>query len=795
MKFFRGVVPSADLSARVFRRLQALRVRTRYLLGLPEPDPGEVDIAPHFRHLIDVGQKSTIIALYRDLFPDTVRAELDEAHPLAAHRFTVLGHTMDHGERIAWSRDPVSGRDWPRGFSPDIPYRGPERLGDIKFPWELNKHQYFFTLGKAAWLKNDPIFAIEIMRQIDHWIEDNPCYCGINWISALEVGTRAISWVMAFPFYGDHCERRFRRRLAKSLAQHMLFVQQHLSTGRFANTHLVGEAAALVVGGLFLNSPHSRRWLDQGLTLLEQQMELQVTPDGVHAERSIAYHRFFLDHYYLVSSLLTVNGRSLPAKALSTMERMTDFLMDILFPSGSAPAFGDCDDARGLWFRADCPSDYRALLALGAVLFKRGDFKAVAGGLPEEVLWLLGTEGVARFQELAPRQPDYGSAAYPAGGYYVMRGGWGAVDPVLVFDCGPLGHGPAGHGHADALSFQLFAGGFPFLVDSGTFSYNLDYPWRDAFRATEAHNTVAVDGQDQSIFGDRMSWKSMATARCHRWLSTRWFDLVDGEHDGYHRFSNPVTHRRVLVFLRPDTWLIWDQLDGSGRHSLEFFLHLRPDCSVKVGEKGAGFILQSPEGARLHVWMLEGSHHKTTLPDILIGNDEERVAWFSPCYGVRVPAKTLKIQREFVGQTALLTCLSTSNGAFQTLLEQDHPFQVRMQKQAESEETLFFYRICPDWPPGMENIRFDGQILYRQEVRGTSPVLLASDFRELSVAGLLDVYSPTPIESLVLENSCCKVILPPEYATDLRIVVQEETRLVINGRPAPIGGSAPHVQR
>lgn len=794
MKFFRGIVPLADLSARVLRRLQALRVRTRYRLGLPEPDPREVDIAPHFRHLIDATQRSTITAHYRDLFPEAVCAELDEAYRLAAHSFTVLGHTMDYGDRIAWSRDPVSGRDWPRGFSPDIPYRGPERLGDIKFPWELNKHQYFFTLGKAAWLKNDPIFAIEIVRQIDHWIEDNPCYCGINWISALEVGTRAISWIMAFPFYEDRCERRFRRRLAKSLAQHMLFVQQHLSTGCFANTHLVGEAAALVVGGLFLNSPHSRRWLDQGLALLEQEIERQVTPDGVHMERSVAYHRFFLDHYYLVSGLFAANGRSLPAEVLSKMERMTNFLMDILFPNGSAPAFGDGDDARGLWLRADCPSDYRALLALGADLFKRGDFKAAAGGLPEEVLWLLGTEGVTRFQELTLRQPDHGSIAYPAGGYYVMRGGWGAADPVLVFDCGPLGHGPAGHGHADALSFQLFAGGFPFLVDSGTFSYNLDYSWRDAFRSTKAHNTVVVDGQDQSIPGDRMSWKSMATARCHRWLSTRWFDLVDGEHDGYLRLPDPVMHRRIVVFFKPDTWWIRDQLDGKGRHNLKFFLHLRPDCSIEEEEKEAGIILRSPEGVGLNTWILEGAH-ETTSPEILIGGSEERVAWFSPIYGVRVPARTLRVRREFLGQVALHTRLSASNSMTETLFENNYSFGVKVRGTAGSEDTLFFYRIGAGWPSEAEGIRFDGQILYRREIAGASSNLWAGDFRELSIAGLLEVRSPVPIESLVLENGRCEVVLPPEHATDLHIAIQEGTRLVINGYPVPMGKASSLSQR
>lgn len=774
------MVLPADLPTRIRRRLRALHTRTRYQLGLPEPKPGKVDLAQAFRHPIDSKQRLLLGARYRELFPDAVRTELAEACRLAAHRFTFLGHPVDHGERIAWSRDPVSGREWGCGFSLDIPYRGPGRLGDIKLPWELNKHQYFFTLGKAAWLTDDPSPAMEIVRQIDQWIEDNPCHCGINWIDALQVGTRAVSWIMAYPFYADLCDASFQRRLAGSLAQHILFVEKHLSTGRFANNHLIGEAAALVAGGLFLDCRQSRRWLEKGLALLEEAMERQVTSDGVHAERSVAYHRFILDHYHLVSGILTPNGRSLPAATRRGMERMSDFLMDVLYPDGSAPAFGDGDDARGIWFRADCPADFRSLLALGAVLFERGDFKAAAGGLTEDVFWLLGNEGVAKFRDLTAQFPAHTSAAYPEGGYYVMRGGWGTSDPVLVFDCGPLGHGPARHGHADALSFQLSAGGYSFLVDPGAFSYNLDYQWRDAFRSTRAHNTVVVDGQDQSVPGDRMSWKSMAVARSRRWVTTRWFDLADGEQDGYCRLPDPVTHRRVVVFLKPDTWFIWDQLDGSGRHSLEVLLHLRPDCSVEAWQGGAGVVLRSPQGARLYVWM-PCEENAVASPEVLAGSDEERAAWFSPGYGTRVPARALRVRRQFVGQTALITGLSTLSRAAPTLIKQDCPLWVGMQRGEGSEET-FFYRVSTAWPCGAEGVRFDGQLLYRRKVVGAPPALWAGGFRDLSVTGLLEVRSPVPVDSLILEGDCCEVVLPPEHAADLRIAA-EGARLVINGHP------------
>lgn len=790
----RSYVPLNELQARVGRRLRALRARVRFRFGMSEANPGNAGIAELFRHPINATQKALLTEKYRQLFPDAVQMEVAEAHRLAKHRFNILGHKVDHGELIAWSLDPVSGEDWSHGFSPDIAYRGPERLGDIKLPWELNKHQYFFTLGKAGWLTDDPSPSAEIVRQMGHWIEDNPYLRGINWVSALETGTRAISWIMAYPFYADSCDASFRRRLAESLAQHMLFVEEHLSIGRFTNNHLIGEATALVAGGLFLDCRQSKRWLSKGLAFLEQEMERQVTADGVHVERSIAYHRFFLDHYHLAKALLGTNGKSFTAPTVRGIERMTEFLLDLLSPDMSAPAFGDVDDSRGLWTHADCTADYRSLLALGAVLFDRQDFKAVAGGLTEEVLWLLGNDGVSKFQELTPRFPNHTSSAYPDGGYYVMRGGWGTSDAQLVFRCGPIGHGHAGHGHADALSYNLYANAYGFIVDSGTFSYNLDYQWRDAFRSTRAHNTIAVDGVDQSVTGDRMSWKSMAATRCLKWVSIPSFDLVAGEHDGYQRLPDPVMHQRAIAFLKPDTWWIMDHLNGIEAHSFELFMHLRPDCSVELQEEHARVVLRSPNDAKLYAWSFSAAGN-ACLPEVVTGSDEERAAWFSPGYGTRLPTRALRIRGEFEKRTTVFTCLSTSDADVRAVTSQDGIVGATIRRMDGSKDTLF-YRMETDWPAGLEGIHFDGEHFYRRAIGADTTVLSASGFCSLSVTGFLEVRSPAPISSLLLQDRVCEITVATGNAAHLRVKARDSLQVLVNGCPARVDEVAfkPHLE-
>lgn len=769
---------ATDLSTRIRRRLRTARARARHRLGLAAGQPTDVTIDSRFRHPVDRESKAQLVRAYRDRFGnDAVGREVGEAARAANHRFAMLGHAMNHGATIAWGRDPVSGRDWQHGFSPDIVYRGAGRLGDIKLPWELNKHQYFFTLGKAAWLTDDAGLAGEIVAQIDDWIDANPYQRGIQWISALEIGARAIAWILAYPFYADACDDRFRRRLAASLAQHMRFVEQHLSTGAFANTHLVGEAAALVAGGLFLECRNRRRWLTTGMQLLEDAIRQQVTGDGVHAERSVAYHRFFLDHYYLIHALLSANRRAFTPSTLAALERMTTFLMQALFPDGTAPDFGDADDARGLWLYAGCQTEYRGLLALGAVMFQRGDFKYVAGGVGEEVLWLFGLDGIATFDAMKAHTPETASAAYSDGGYYVMRGGWSATDAVLVFDCGPLGFGAAGHGHADALSIQLHTDGYPFLVDSGTFSYNLDYSWRDAFRGTRAHNTVLVDGADQSRPGDRMSWMTTARAHAHRWVTTDCFDLADGEHDGYRRFPDPVTHRRVVAFLKPNLWVIWDQLLARERHEYEALLHVRPDCAVE--RHGDRFVLMSPRGQRMNVWagdVASGAH-----VGILEGDLDERGAWFSPGYGEKAASRALVIQGTFDGPCSFVACLGGESARQPTVAHAPGAIAVRADCGGGGLQRLWYHTRSAQTIT-QDDLRAQAALLFVGSRGGRATAAYAYDCRQLSIDGLVHLHSDSGVDRLTIDENECELTTVGEQGSALRVEVRSGMRLVINGR-------------
>src|SRR5205823_12200468 len=138
----------------------------------------------------------------------------------------------------------------------------------------------------------------------------------------------------------------------------------------------------------------------------------------------------------------------------------------------------------------------------------------LAGRFDDKSRWLLGDQAAEQFDALpiAPAKPV--RLAFREGGYYILGRDFGGPREVkALVDAGPLGYlSIAAHGHADALAVTLSVGGEECLVDPGTYSYWQERKWRDYFRGTSAHNTVRIDGLDQSVPGGRFMWLKKAAA-------------------------------------------------------------------------------------------------------------------------------------------------------------------------------------------------------------------------------------------------------------------------------------------
>ncbi len=445
---------------------------------------------------------------------------------------------------------------------------------------------------------------------------------------------------------------RFGRRWLDAVFRHAQFIRGHFSLYSSANNHLIGEAAGLFIAALaWPHWPQARGWLVEAREILEREALLQNAPDGVNREQAVSYQQFGLDLLLLPLLAGRANGEGFSLAFESRIEAMIEYLASIMDAGGNVPMIGDGDDGYAVKLAAGGFCCFKSLLATGALLFERGDFKAKAGMLDDKTRWLFGGNADTMYQEQVAAGDELPvRRAFPEGGYYILGCDFETEDEIrLVADAGPLGYQTiAAHGHADALSFTLSVGGIEFLIDPGTYAYHTQRPWRDYFRGTAAHNTLRVDGMDQSRSGGNFMWTRKANAGCSRWVSSAKGDLFEGWHDGYLRLRDPVIHRRQISFDKPARRIVVaDRLQMSGAHDVELFFHCSDRCRVEPVPDG--YLLD--RGARS--LLLRLPQVPTADSEVRFGSIAPISGWVSRRYDEKKPAPTIAWKARIEGEIVL----------------------------------------------------------------------------------------------------------------------------------------------
>jgi hypothetical protein len=588
------------------------------------------------------------------------------AERIAAGRLDVFAMPdVDLGSPPRWNRDPKTGIEAPLDFGKTLDYRDAARVGDCKYLWEPNRHLQLVTLAQAYRLTGDIKYALALRTQLDSWFAACPYRLGPNWSSALEAGLRLINWALAWQLLGGvECKafagpdgEAFRDRWLTSVYQHAEFVSGHYSLHSSANNHLIGELAGVVTAALAW--PHwdrSQVWLREAHAMLEREALLQNAPDGVNREQAVSYQQWELDLLLLPLLAAEANGHAFSPEYRARVEAMLVYVASIIDVGGNVPMFGDADD--GYVVRLD-PRDgfcrFRSLLATGAILFGRGDFKAKAGPLDDKTRWLFGAAADARYEAIdaagakLPIRRDF-----PDGGYYILGAELETPQEIRVIaDAGPLGYREiAAHGHADALSFTLSVGGQEFFVDPGTFAYHTEVEWRSYFRGTAAHNTIRIDGVDQSQPGGNFMWLRKASATCSRWTPSADEDVFEGWHDGYLGLADPVTHRRRMVLdKRARRLTIEDTLEMEGSHLVELFFHCHEGCVARASRDGFE-ITRGDRTLRLRL-----PAHPSGEIRLLEASTDPIGGWISRRFDRKERAPTLVWRGRLAGRSVLRTAI------------------------------------------------------------------------------------------------------------------------------------------
>ena len=446
------------------------------------------------------------------------------AESVAAGRFTFAGETRELGTEPDW-------------LGADLPADEEWRIDWVKFAYGLD-------LAHARDATGEPRFATAWERLVASWIRQVPPDHDASEVTA----RRILNWIYAWQRFGER-PNGLGRALERSIGDQLAHVRDNLAPER---NHRTLELYALLIAALALpRLDPDGSLLRLAVAELDRNLATDFRADGVHREASTHYHMIALRSFAGARENARRYGVELPPGFDERLSRACDFALHCRRPDGQIPMLSDSDGG-----------DYGELLALAGEALDRDDLR-----------WA-GSAGASG------RPPAATAADFPAGGYFVQRSGWGADDRFLIFDCGPLGDG--GHGHYDLLSVEAFAGGRALVVDPGRFTYSEEPPnLRRWFRGTAAHNTVCVDGLDQTPYTRGRPLLPVARARFLGRARSAALDVVAGE---AHSPAYDAVHRRRVVLVRGDYWVVEDRLRGERPHRYDLRFHLAPDA----GGRGRG---------------------------------------------------------------------------------------------------------------------------------------------------------------------------------------------------------------
>ncbi len=494
--------------------------------------------------------------------------------------------------------------------------------------WRYHLHYFDYVTQLLVWQAVQPKKeALPTFQKLAlSWIEQNGRYAGDGW-HPYTISLRTVNWLHAIhAMRTDPPTTNFQTTLLSSLYGQAKMLYSDLELDVRGN-HLIENLRALIWAGTVFAGEEPQRWRQRALKLLESETAAQILPDGGHFERTPGYHLVILKDYLEIGLFLRRNQQETPHWLKTAVQKMADFLIKIISPDGSIPLLKDTA-------RQTIMASPQELLASVALFLDDPKYKIdTSFGLYSMLLW--GYAGWQKHNEWPVHKPQHNSLWLPDSGYAVMRDKQN--QDYLIVDVGKVcpDYLPA-HAHADALSYELTLNRQRFIVDSGVYEYTAG-PWRDYFRSTPAHNSVAVANQNQSeVWGSfRVARRAQTKLLTHQF--TNQYQLLQAEHNGYRRLSPAVIHRRTIYWHLSQFWLWIDELWGEGTTNATNFIHLHPEITAHKNGRFSWQLNGSTQpmwlfcfGAQTATW-LQGQHEP--YPQ----------GWYSEAFGKKIANQSLEM--------------------------------------------------------------------------------------------------------------------------------------------------------
>ena len=547
--------------------------------------------------------------------------------------------TAELGASPAWNRNALTGQE----IAPDRHWSRLDDFaaGDIKVIWEPSRFGFVYDLVRAFWRSNDETYAERFWALVEGWRVANPPQLGPNWKCGQETSLRVMAWCFGLHGFLDAAATTPERvtMLAGMIARsgHRIagMVDYALSQ---ENNHGVSEGMGLwTIGLLFPELRRAGAWRERGRAILERLGRELIYDDGAFSQQSLNYQRLVLDAYVWAMRLAELAGTPLSRVLYDRVGTSADLLYQLQDEvTGRVPCYGANDGALILPLSNTDYVDYRP--AVQAARQLTSDERAYPPGPWDEAsLWLFGEE--PKPVAAAPARVDRRTAP---SGYVALRSASG----FAFTRCGAFRHRPS---HADLLHLDLWWRGINVALDPGTFSYNSPAPWDGGLAGTAVHNTLTVDGRDQMDKVGRFLWLPWARGTSRPIVVSDGGALAywEGEHDGYARLPSPATHRRGVLRIGDEHWLVLDESRSGVAHDhrLHWLLADQPYAvAAAVPGRADGHdtvTLDTPAGRYA---VAVGSLGERGQVEVVRGDPAGTRGWRSAYYLDREPAVSVTVE-------------------------------------------------------------------------------------------------------------------------------------------------------
>lgn len=456
---------------------------------------------------------------------------------------------------------------------------------DVKFPWELSRSYFLINLGLQYSRSKDGNIYKAYRNIISDWIDKNTFLYGVNWLSPMEAGIRAINWIVSAAYFTDEIndDADFKRKLSISLQQHGDFIYNFAEIyGRHTTNHTTFNFGGLLFISLALrNYRRSRKWFAAAVSGLEFCIKDQTYEDGVNFEASIPYHRLVLEMFSYAAILMSENGLQFSNGYNRLLFKMFEYAAAYMDKKGNFPLIGDNDSGKLLLLSNSELDNQTYLVALGTSIF---DYDFGTNISKKDSInhpnFASGSMKIDPSSLGIKTRDIVKSQAFHNSGFFIFKND----DINISINCQTIGQrGINGHNHNDWGSFTLYYKGVPFVIDPGLYGYTRDLQLRNLFRSASCHNVAQIEREEYFEFSEnaRFLWKMNDKNK----LSILYSSL-GAEEDivriSYSYINYPdVRHERDFIFDKlHNKFIVKDLISSAEKRTIYNRINLHPKVAA-----------------------------------------------------------------------------------------------------------------------------------------------------------------------------------------------------------------------